>query len=1456
MQRRPLEGVLEAEFENESLEDRIRAKLRELYPNLSQRELRILTDNVEGVYSEIIVLPEYRNLEESEVIRLAINRYQRERRRERAGRVPQFDIAENVSEYARGLREINTLISQSVDFLLGPDEPEEAEELNEELITNAINAIQQDIIDADQRLREVRGENFRRLREKYFDSDIVRNDKIFDNDMRLVYTDDFTRTILEKTNRLENESLDRELIDSLKKIFSEFVYLKSPNYAHHQIYPWYTIYRFFGAIRHKTSAYPELKLIEESFSRQEFVNWKNLIRRMILNSHEDDIRNLIRYVVPNEMKDSYLDYVSGNQNLVYNTWEDLLETLDIEVASFLINLIAGKCKPDSDTTDVKFRETREILITVRDYMIIESNIVSHMERNQWDTQEIINIWTLFFALISLCRKVMRTSISLSSFVLEQEQYGYSRHTGVIGEQRVLQAFPFMVVSKEGGGQDFENFLKFIRQTVRQIRDKPVVDLVLKFRIKKIIRQDGNDLQNDELYFTIPIDLIQKLILAIRNKFVPEDDKIPVDARGWYADIYESQLRGVDDINLSVEPENVQTYIKQQAREYRKNFFDSIVNSPDSSLIEVLKGWLGDALLDKSAEYTASFIRTEDNELDWHYILIDQIEFFIKEGAGVRSVLVQRVLPVFCSSLKNGVYKSLAKYTEVLDAGLCLYESLWTSENAENIINKEIVNIDGVETKMWTLNGRRKKMMYDFHHEEEKLQVACISGDFNTWRGYIRESARFSDIEVAMWDENDIDRDFNVRDDKKYIVVFDGHAIYADNGKLKKKVIELPATKLSSENAKGGWRSFKRSPVIAANDNREDYCLDIETYWDPVTGIMKPYLICVVHEDPSKCKTWYGYDDCVEKFNEWMKQMVSKDNLQIGHHKKDGEKVCIWTYNGCKFDLIYLIRGLINLPGFELKGSLKNIKTLNIGKQIIFLDLLKICPFGSLEKQCQFWGLEMKKHNIDHDKITRDYLDDLWTNKENIVEGVSTGEEIIEEIIAYCIQDCKMLLNCVKKYKEFIYDTFEVSPYVHSTASLSFNYYYTHHCLDKPIDKNSKNFNFPSIRGVPKSIYPDVKSSYKGGICQVFRKKPTVDEKELYYYDINSSYPAAMLHPKIPAVFNNTVYTPGKAFPESLRVWEIEDERLYKVVGMKWKDNTLYPTIPSRSVNGLTYERQCNEVEFIWGIELKFAVETGNVETFSSPYYHSFTTKPLFKKFVEAMYALRQDFKSKGNLIGDTFCKLILNSKYGKYGQQIFPNAIYCNPLQVIYYANLHSDSHMIKDIESVGDRLYKITYHKYEYAHQVGSCVHIASYITARARVNWFNGVKDVTSNLTKNTLFYGDTDSITCSVKMSDALVDNARLGAWKLEYTLSKGIFIAPKIYWLQDVNGKEIKRFKGLNCKDIPAEKFEELLEKGTLDLVGGVVFIRKKDYVMRKSNLKKISLKDKRVFNLDFTFSLPK
>ena len=98
--------------------------------------------------------------------------------------------------------------------------------------------------------------------------------------------------------------------------------------------------------------------------------------------------------------------------------------------------------------------------------------------------------------------------------------------------------------------------------------------------------------------------------------------------------------------------------------------------------------------------------------------------------------------------------------------------------------------------------------------------------------------------------------------------------------------------------------------------------------------------------------------------------------------------------------------------------------------------------------------------------------------------------------------------------------------------------------------------------------------------------------------------------------------------------------------------------------------------------------------------------------------------------------------------------------------------------------------------------VSIASAITAYSRIHMSQF-----KNNPNFKLYYSDTDSAVTNKPLPDHMIGNA-LGQVKLEYIIKKAVFLAPKVYAIETIDGKNIIKAKGLTNEVINKLTFNDL------------------------------------------------
>lgn len=113
----------------------------------------------------------------------------------------------------------------------------------------------------------------------------------------------------------------------------------------------------------------------------------------------------------------------------------------------------------------------------------------------------------------------------------------------------------------------------------------------------------------------------------------------------------------------------------------------------------------------------------------------------------------------------------------------------------------------------------------------------------------------------------------------------------------------------------------------------------------------------------------------------------------------------------------------------------------------------------------------------------------------------------------------------------------------------------------------------------------------------------------------------------------------------------------------------------------------------------------------------------------------------------------------------------------------------------------------------------IAAAITSYARIHMSAFLQNREYNV-----YYTDTDSIVTDKPLDKSIIGKA-LGQLKLEYNISKGIFLAPKVYSFISDLGKTITKVKGLKDNKLSFDIFEALLYKNSNTLIKNEKWFRK-------------------------------
>lgn len=210
--------------------------------------------------------------------------------------------------------------------------------------------------------------------------------------------------------------------------------------------------------------------------------------------------------------------------------------------------------------------------------------------------------------------------------------------------------------------------------------------------------------------------------------------------------------------------------------------------------------------------------------------------------------------------------------------------------------------------------------------------------------------------------------------------------------------------------------------------------------------------------------------------------------------------------------------------------------------------------------------------------------------------------------------------------------------------------------------------------------------------------------------------------------------------------------------------------------------------------------------------------PLFRKWVDEVYAMRLDFAKTGNLVFEDFTKISLNSLYGKFGQKSGE------------FKQIGTAAPDIVKVERGIDYETNQTFIEYTYGGKVylrsakdkegrDSFPAIASHVTAYARMYLYSLM--LIAGL--DNIYYCDTDSLFLNqvgFNNLSHLIDESKLGYLKVEKVSDKVIIKGCKDYQIDDlIKIKGIKK-NAVQISDNVYEqtrfyKFRSLLRKDSLN-----------------------------------------
>ena len=410
------------------------------------------------------------------------------------------------------------------------------------------------------------------------------------------------------------------------------------------------------------------------------------------------------------------------------------------------------------------------------------------------------------------------------------------------------------------------------------------------------------------------------------------------------------------------------------------------------------------------------------------------------------------------------------------------------------------------------------------------------------------------------------------------------------------------------------------------------------------------------------------------------------------------------------------------------GEVKFSKLVKHNKKLIqkditiqFRDSLLLLN-GSLDILAKSFGLPYK---IEKEQDFYDRLTYTITNDE----------------ISYLKRDVEILKDLIK----LLFEKYQIAkdPPL-TTPSLARSILFNE-CLNKK--QHDKLFNLPF------HLDQELRPYYYGGFCYLNPKYQGKSLKKVSGVDVNSFYPSIMASELLP-------YSNPKIFKgyenDKLYHWfyivkincELKPGKHPYILKKGFLDKNNYIIVSE------------GDIEIgLWGFEIEMVKSRYNCSTFEilKSFRFSKMRENIFTNFLKKLYNAKQSAKGAEK----QFNKLIINSLYGKYGQ------------------NQESITHVFTNFFENETYLEEFKTQSY---------LPLAMFITAKARFILNTHIDSFADNF-----IYCDTDSIYFTGYLPNCVKLGSGLGEWDLEHDKEDALFLGQKMYKIGTMN-----KMVGLNKK----------------------------------------------------------
>lgn len=371
-------------------------------------------------------------------------------------------------------------------------------------------------------------------------------------------------------------------------------------------------------------------------------------------------------------------------------------------------------------------------------------------------------------------------------------------------------------------------------------------------------------------------------------------------------------------------------------------------------------------------------------------------------------------------------------------------------------------------------------------------------------------------------------------------------------------------------------------------------------------------------------------------------------------------------------------------------------------------------------------------------------------------------------IAYAKRDVEILLTALPRLFSLIHAHFGINPTATAAGTAVKAWQKS---LPKDVIYNGSDYS---------EVEAFIRQGYYGGLVFLTTTRSFENCKT---FDINSSYPAAMLEFGVPC--GQPIYTT-----------KFHDELTgFYSVTVKCPDDIIIPILPCRNQRGHMQWRSGTFQTVVSSQELLFAVEHGyDILDIKEGYIFGSIEFP-FKDFIENCKAIRREFKGKPNEI---VAKLLQNSLYGKFGSRR-------ERMRLVHHDD--KDFEKYEGLIAIDESGY--WYGMKDFDDEMLCLPQWAAFITANARLRLLRAAYA----LGPENCLYGDTDSLTVKASADVSRISvGQEYGQFKLEKTWRAFRAIAPKVYSGVLADGTWRGAAKGLPRKHLTDGHWRKIFEDG--------------------------------------------